>query len=149
MLTVFNVFEATEFSTSPYDQWFNNFLNSSVNKESISQYSFRISTPFCLNIFFSARPFSGNALKKQPVSSIFQILAGSLHIVNSKILFIQVLTVYSGTSPASQFTFLSCTPCESFHFPNHRLEAVKFRSFSRFKHFLISMVSYFNIGPFR
>ena len=45
---IFNIIEATGFSTSPYDQWFNNFLSSNVNKESTSQTTF---SPSFLTLF--------------------------------------------------------------------------------------------------
>ena len=45
MLTSFKVFEVMGCSTSPYEQWFNNFLCSSASKESNSQSIFRFFTP--------------------------------------------------------------------------------------------------------
>ena len=105
--------------------------------------------PPLASLFFSARPFSGSALKKQPVSLIFQISASSYPLVNSTSLSIQTLTVYSSTSPASPFTVLSRTPYEIFHFSGQPLEAVKFLNSTLSKHYFISIASSFNIGPSR
>ena len=64
---------------------------------------------------------------------------------NSTSLSIQALTLYSATSPASRFTFLSRTPYEILHFSSQPLEAVKFLNSTFSKHFFISMASSFNI----
>lgn len=124
---IFNFFEATGHIL--YEQQFSNFHSSSVNKGISSQSVFKFFTAFYLTIF-SAKLFSGSTSKKQPVSFIFQISAGSSSLVYSRSISIQAITVYAEASPASQFTILSLTPYERFHFSKHLLQAGKFSNSS-------------------
>ena len=75
-IRIFNVFEATECSSSLYDQQFKTFIPAALTKDvivSLVSIFYRL----LLDSFFSAKTFSGSALKKEPVSSISQISAGS------------------------------------------------------------------------
>ena len=101
--------------------------------------------PTLLFFIFSARPFSGKALKNSQSSSKFDIFCGSWH--NSGNHSIQTCIVVVETSSVSPDNLFSLTPYVFFQLSNHPYEAAKPAKSTLSSLLLISIASSWRRDP--